>query len=377
MKRILFIQDIKKGGAYESLMQISNSLGQEFDLYFCFKSSKKFQSSSINNSYELNIRNWINYMGGNSKTKFLIKLPGIVLLQIFTIIKLMRIIKEKKIDVVHTNSRYYLEGAIAAKLLSVKHIWSIRELVLNNNYYKSNIVRNFIFTTIINGFSDTVLCNSNAALEQLLKIGIKEYKIKKIFNLVKVVKKENQKQIKHLLPTQFKDRIIVAIIGWISPIKRVEVFLNLAAEFKNSRVLFVIIGEHTKRDEAYYLSIKNRADSLRNIEMIGYIDRIVDYIGSIDILIHCCDCESFGRVVAEAQLNNVPAIVFKGSAVSELVVDQVTGYVVDNFSDLKHKLNLHIDYMIDNKKPESFNNIENYMNHLDNLKLIQQYRDIY
>src|ERR1700731_72232 len=46
---------------------------------------------------------------------------------------LLRIIRKRKIQLVHTNTNTILAGAIAARIAGLPHIWSIHELVLEPN----------------------------------------------------------------------------------------------------------------------------------------------------------------------------------------------------------------------------------------------------
>lgn len=376
MKKILIIHDFKKGGAYESLMTLTNALEGEFEFYYCFKGPKKFSYKTQNKTHELYIRNWINYMGGNSIFHFLIKLPGILFLQILTIVRIMIIIKKHKIDIVHTNSRYYLEGALASKLLSVNHIWSVRELV-KSHYYKQSSFNDFIFSRVINILSNKVLCNSITSLHQLIEIGVKEDKIIMIYNLIKSVEKKDKRDIKDIIKSNYSNQTIVAIIGWITPIKRTHEFTRLAGEFANRDVLFVILGEGTKREGEYYSKIRKEVEDLDNIIIAGYIKNVINYISSIDLLIHCSKDEAFGRVVAESQIQNVPAIVYQDSAVSELVINEITGYIVNDFVELKNRLNQFLDYVDSKEMPKSFINPNEYLEHLSYAKLVAEYRQLY
>ena len=52
---------------------------------------------------------------------------------ILPVIKMIRLIKKYKIDIIHTNTVWGLDGLLAAKILNVPHIWHIRETIGNNN----------------------------------------------------------------------------------------------------------------------------------------------------------------------------------------------------------------------------------------------------
>ena len=73
----------------------------------------------------------------------------------------------------------------------------------------------------------------------------------------------------------------------------------------------------------------------------------------------------------------MPAIVYQDSAVSELVINEITGYIVNDFVELKNRLNQFLDYVDSKEMPKSFINPNEYLEHLSYAKLVAEYRQLY
>ena len=176
-----------------------------------------------------------------------------------------------------------------------------------------------------------MFCDSKGTYNSLLSLGIEKDKVSIIGNIITNPLKN--KNIRRLLNLPLHSKII-AIIGWVRPIKRVENFIKIAQKFNDKNLCFLIIGKSggnfkldNYKDKLDNI-IKNKSNSC-SIKFAGHIKDISLYFGSIDILIHCCEKEAFGRVIAESLISKTPVIAADSYATKDLVIDNQTGYIVD------------------------------------------------
>ncbi len=183
----------------------------------------------------------------------------------------------------------------------------------------------------MNRYSNVIIANSNRTKSGLITLGVKNEKIRVIYNPVnEAFEHLNIRQKLHL----GKDVKIVAIVGWIRPIKRIEDFIEISTYFENKAdVKFVIIGGYGN-DQKYNLKIQQMIEKSTNIIHTGILKNVTNYMNSFDVLISTCVIESFGRTVAEAIIEGTPAIGINGCAVAEIIKHKKSGFVVNEF-DIK------------------------------------------
>lgn len=242
--------------------------------------------------------------------------------------KLYRLVKAEKIDVIHTNTMVLIQGGIVAWLCKIPHYIQIRELI-DLDYYQYPISKKWILR-IISLFSTKLIANSERTKQALLKFGVKEKNIEIIYNMVSSPQHNYDIRERLNLPANTKT---VAIVGWITPNKKVEDFIDVAAHFIDQKeIKFLIIGGWGYRED-YNQLIKTKLQQTPNIITTGIIENAPEYLGSIDLLLCPCYTESFGRTVGEALAAGTPAIGVNSCAVAEIIDHDKTGYLV-NKSDI-------------------------------------------
>jgi glycosyltransferase involved in cell wall biosynthesis len=87
------------------------------------------------------------------------------------------------------------------------------------------------------------------------------------------------------------------------------------------------------RGDAYVESIHAqiaRAGLSDRFAFPGFVEDPVDIMSEIDIVVHPCDHESFGRIIVEAMAAALPVVGVRGGGVGEIVQHGVTGCLCDN-----------------------------------------------
>ena len=68
-------------------------------------------------------------------------------------------------------------------------------------------------------------------------------------------------------------------------------------------------------------------------------DEMGDLIGAVDFVVMGSEWEGYGLPAAEAQYQGTPVIALNRGALSEVVENNKTGFLVDNFKEMKTQIN--------------------------------------
>jgi glycosyltransferase involved in cell wall biosynthesis len=241
--------------------------------------------------------------------------------------RVLRVARRHHVDVIHTNCIYLMEGALAAKVLGLPHVWQVRELV-DLDYYQYALPKGVVMNCL-HRLADVILCNSQRTAEGVRRAGAPPDKIRVIANIVDAP--PAHEDLRSVLGLD-SDVLLVGTVGWISRNKRVEDFIALASVPGgwDPKVRFVIIGgwggdaEYNARIARAIAESPNRASIIHT----GVLKDAARYMASLDVLVCPCFTESFGRTVAEALASGTPAIAVRSSAAAEIVDHGKTGFLV-------------------------------------------------
>jgi glycosyltransferase involved in cell wall biosynthesis len=139
---------------------------------------------------------------------------------------------------------------------------------------------------------------------------------------------------RQLLPLQRKADGYLAFLGRISPEKRPDRAIRIAAL---SGMPLKIAAKVDPADQTYWETvIRPMVDAHRNVEFIGEIDeyRKASFLGGAAALLFPIDWpEPFGLVMIEAMACGTPVIAFRSGSVPEIVEENVTGFVVGSVEE--------------------------------------------
>jgi glycosyltransferase involved in cell wall biosynthesis len=261
------------------------------------------------------------------KTCF-ISLPSLKTFKIPTFLlsikKLLKIIKEEKINLVHTNSsRSMMYAALLRLFHRIKVIWHVRITDKDR-----------VIDRILELFAKKIITNSNAAARRFCWVKNKS-KVVAIYNgldLKTFDKKKDVAKIKKELSIKNED-IVIGTIAKLQPKKGIHILLNAAAPIikKFPSIKFLIVGDDADTEGAYLKKLKSLAQQLNITEHIifsGYRDDIPQIMEIIDIFTFPSFSESFGRSLLEAMAASKPIIASNVGGIPEVVVDGETGVLV-------------------------------------------------
>ena len=252
--------------------------------------------------------------------------------------------KEHHFDIVYSNTLAVLLGAFFSKLKKIKHIWHVHEII-----EKPKSIA-WLFPKMLYFFSDLIICNSHATKENIIQ--------KESRNIRKTIVIHNGlEQIETISFAQKSDfgfnnnDIIITLVGRISRLKGhqwlLETFNTFFKNNKNLKLFFV--GSPVPNQEYYlhdiekYILENNLSD---NVTIIPFTKNLMDIWKITDIAVMpSTEKESFGLVAAEAMMAKKPVIAANHGGLTEIVINNETGFLVEpnNINDLKTALETLIE----------------------------------
>lgn len=288
-------------------------------------------------------------------------------------IRVCRKIKNRKIDLVYTNTRLPIIGANIAEKLKIPHVIHVRELGAEKPLWGKWGFKE------IEKKSEKIILISNALKKQFVNNGVDEKKIVVSHNGIEYKPVE-------FLKKKLSNEVHLAIVGRIVPDKgQEEAILAINKIIKNDllidkKIFLHIVGSSPKRMHIkwYEEKLKKMVNDLginENVIFEGEINNIREFRRDMDIELVCSINETFGRVTVEAMRNGVLVIGSNTGGTVELIEDRVNGYLYNqgDYEDLAQKIINSLE------NEEKYNKLrENAFNStLDNYTVEKNCTDIY
>jgi len=113
-----------------------------------------------------------------------------------------------------------------------------------------------------------------------------------------------------------RDAVRAALVGYIAPIKRTDLALEIAARVAERITGFelLIVGTaiYTPQDAAFERHLHERVATdavLRShIRFCGHVQDVPAVLADVSVLLHCCPSESFGIALVEAMAAGLPVV---------------------------------------------------------------------
>lgn len=243
-----------------------------------------------------------------------------------SIIKLSRLIKEERIDIVHSNavcSRESFSSAIAAKMRKTPFIYHVR--ILDSIIWLERILVHL---------SDRIVVISEVVRKNLCWFKDQK-KIVKIYNGIDLdefnprISQETMRKEFGLGP----EAIVVGTTGMLVPHKGIQYFLQAAAGIvkKCPNARFLVVGGPIKKFKNYREKLEKLTGLLGLNEKViftGFRADLPRILAGIDIFVLASTREAFGRTLVEAMAVGKPVVATRVGGITEVVEDGVSGLLV-------------------------------------------------
>ncbi len=240
---------------------------------------------------------------------------------------ILHIIRDNKIDLVFTNTTVNLDGAIAAAIARVPHVFHVHAPFVDNIYSKmTNESKKFIYQ-LMSKMSYKMVCCSKLLHEHMSNF-VKNSCY--IFNGVDIDKYTYKKRI-----LSNNEQLKIVSIGHCNPNKRQEFVIEALIILKQinpvflERVKYNIVG---MGEPSYIMKIKDMVTRYRlekHVTIEDFRTDINEYINAFTVYANSSETESLPLAVLEAMASGMPILASPNNGTMQLVLDGHTGFITE------------------------------------------------
>lgn len=248
--------------------------------------------------------------------------------------------KTYSFDLVYSNTLAVLLGLFYAKSRNIKHLWHVHEIIESPKLF----TKVFLYLMQLKANS-SIVYNSNATAHFWNvndKIKLKSTVISNGLEIpITPLSSEKKQDIRLNFFKSNSSEIVIALVGRISRWKGQLFLLNAFSEIlkTNVDIKLVFIGSPPPNQDNFLVYLQDQIAVLKVINkvvLIPFHDQIFDLWQSIDIaVVPSIEPEPFGLVAVEAMLAKKPVIGSNHGGLSEIIVNNETGFLVEPNNELE------------------------------------------
>ncbi|MDW3196183.1 MAG: glycosyltransferase family 4 protein [Cytophagales bacterium] len=258
-------------------------------------------------------------------------------------IKMARLVKQKEVDLLFTQSSGAIVCALVQFLTRKPHVWHVLEITLKPVF----LVKFTAF--LLSKYSDTVMVASKEVANHWAKYA-PNANIQVIYNGVDGATLNSSIELKR---TEQKENLHIGMIGRVHFWKGQDYFLDIAAELlkKNKHLTFYMAGDAFPGYEYLYDDIKQQKDRLginEHVVDLGFVDDPRKFFDQIDIFVlPSIQPDPFPTTLLEAMVLEKPVVGTNHGGAREMILDEETGYLIP-WDDAKQAAS-KIQHLIDSE----------------------------
>jgi glycosyltransferase involved in cell wall biosynthesis len=243
-------------------------------------------------------------------------------------------------DIVYTSTAVVPEGAMAAWLARIPHVWHIHEILLPGHTAPTLFPLGMTIR-LIGWLSRRVVFVSHGARDVCVpKIpSAKACVVANSVPLDSAIARPPRPMARQTLGIA-DDHLVVTWIGALVPNKRPSLFLDARARMQTGqKVVALLVGEGPSHAA---LAAQRHALGLSEAEcrLVGFRDDVATILSASDIVVSTSVIESFGRVIIEAGVFELPVVATASQGPTEILREGETGFLVpiDDAATLAERL---------------------------------------
>jgi glycosyltransferase involved in cell wall biosynthesis len=238
------------------------------------------------------------------------------------------------VDLVHSNTVLVPEGAWTARALELPHVWHLRELVGPGHPYRFWRESRFVPDRLMPS-GEVLVANSHVAAEAARSMtrpptAFDEARVFVVRNGIEV------ERFADLPPRSGDDRLVVGMVANLtSRWKQHDLFIDAVATVEPALpVRYVMVGLDPYREglpDPYAEALHRRVLDLGladRFEFVGAVSDPARIMAMLDVLVHPCGQESFGRVTVEAMAAGRAVVAVRAGGSGEVVRHDHSGLLV-------------------------------------------------
>ena len=230
---------------------------------------------------------------------------------------LRRIIKDNKIDVIHTHTGKVLPFVIIAN-------WHMKSKIIAYRHNAIASKRDFIHQLIYKKL-DAIVCVSEFVRDCQKKNMPEWFKRKMyvVYNGVDIIEGE----------VVFRDRQEEFVVGYAGRIEENKGLMHLVkalVNLKNNKIVLKIAGDDNTTYAKQVKTYLHGKEYKKNVQWMGYLNDITQLYENIDVLV-CPSMvpEAFGLSVCEAMYYGKPVITSNNGAQGEIIQSGIDGFMTN------------------------------------------------
>jgi len=244
--------------------------------------------------------------------------------------KIAALARERKAEVIFSNSSAMFGGALAARRVGLPHIWSIHEILAGEQAFLHYLRGTKALIRFILDRSNKVIVNSErtrAAFPESDKLVL-------IYNGLTI--REGDPELRHIIRAEFAledGSRAIGIIGKLYPGKgQMEVlkaFVLIAARYPDLKLVFMGSSTNAKYEAELRRYIRhNRV--FKRVFFAGFRSDLTEVLQTLSVVVVASVVDSFGRAALEAMAAGVPVLAIKAGGLPEIVQHGENGYLADS-----------------------------------------------
>lgn len=287
--------------------------------------------------------------------------------------RLQKVVKQHAPNIIHSwGSMSNLYSLPIAKIFKCKFITSvisnapINPSLRNKEYWRFKLIY---------PFADAITSNSLAGLKAYKVRDEKGVCIYNGFDFERIAVLEDSCCLKKKLLVEHK--IVVGMVATFDNRKDYPTLLKAAFKIlaKHANVVFILIGDGLLRQQMMEMVPE---EFKAGIKFLGKLDDVEKYINIFDIAVLSSPSEGISNSILEYMALGKPVIATDGGGTKELVVDDVTGFLVPNSDvDTLEKKIIHLIEFPDKRKTLGLNGQQRVQQVFSLSKMYSQFSSIY
>lgn len=282
--------------------------------------------------YTLPFKKWM------SKNQW--KAPARLALNLAVLPLLVRKVRQWNVDLIHTNSSVTPIGALIAEVLSLPHVWHVREFGdldfnLRHDWGKP------LFRLLMSRASGTIAVSKSVCDHVLSDIDVPSHVV---YN--GVISQARLKKLWIDVGKQTKRKYspyTFAMVGQVSPAKGQSQALRALYKLKQEGIeaCLLVAGDGASEHVEALHQLCESLDLKDHVFFLGYVSDPFEVYQQADAVLMCSPHEAMGRVTAEAMATARPVIGRNSDGTAELIDEGVNGLLyngtLENLSYCMHQ----------------------------------------